>query len=385
MLEWLIVGGGIHGTHLAHVLLAGRGVARDRLAVLDPHPTPLHRWRECTRAVGMRYLRSPSVHHIGLDPFDLVEFARAWPRGRPFTPPYDRPALAMFDAHCDTLIAREGLDAVRIRGVAQAISAVQGGYRVQTPAGEIVTRRIVLALGLGEQPLWPGWALTAQAFGARVDHVFEPGFSPDQVSDGPVLVVGGGISGGQLAASLATAGREVRLWMRHGLRVHQFDSDPGWIGPRYMAGFAREESVPKRREMIAAARHRGSMPLDVADDLGTHIKAGRVTLIGGDFEAADAVAKGGLVLRTSTGSWGAAHTVLCTGFAPTRPGGALVDGLVADLGLRCAGCGYPIADATLQWRPGLFVMGPLAELELGPTARNITGARAGAERIARAA
>jgi hypothetical protein len=77
--------------------------------------------------------------------------------------------------------------------------------------------------------------------------------------------------------------------------------------------------------------------------------------------------------------------VLCTGFAPTRPGGALVDGLVADLGLRCAGCGYPIADATLQWRPGLFVMGPLAELELGPTARNITGARAGAERIARAA
>jgi hypothetical protein len=39
----------------------------------------------------------------------------------------------------------------------------------------------------------------------------------------------------------------------------------------------------------------------------------------------------------------------------------------------------------LQWGPGLFVMGPLAELELGPTARNITGARAGAARIARAA
>jgi hypothetical protein len=34
---------------------------------------------------------------------------------------------------------------------------------------------------------------------------------------------------------------------------------------------------------------------------------------------------------------------------------------------------------------GLFVTGPLAELELGPTARNIAGARRAGERIARAA
>ena len=35
--------------------------------------------------------------------------------------------------------------------------------------------------------------------------------------------------------------------------------------------------------------------------------------------------------------------------------------------------------------PGLFVSGPLADLELGPAARNIAGARAAAERILSAA
>ena len=32
-LEWLIVGGGVHGTHLAHVLVNALGVVRDRLRV----------------------------------------------------------------------------------------------------------------------------------------------------------------------------------------------------------------------------------------------------------------------------------------------------------------------------------------------------------------
>jgi hypothetical protein len=36
---------------------------------------------------------------------------------------------------------------------------------------------------------------------------------------------------------------------------------------------------------------------------------------------------------------------------------------------------------TLEWAPGLYVTGQLAELELGPTARNIGGARLAAERL----
>ncbi|MBM4391153.1 MAG: FAD/NAD(P)-binding protein [Deltaproteobacteria bacterium] len=381
MLEWLIVGGGIHGTHLSHVLVHGRGVDRDRVAVLDPHATPLQRWRECTRAIGMRHLRSPGVHHLDLDPFALHRFAPAG--GGAFAPPYDRPSLELFNTHCDAIVREGGLDALRIRGAATGLSAVPDGYRVDTGRGAIEARRVVLALGLGDQVAWTGWALALGAAGANVEHVFAPGFDRRALPRGPTLVVGGGITAGQLALALVRDGREVVLWMRHPMRVHQFDSDPGWIGPRFMEGFRAERDSARRRAQIAGARHRGSMPMDVADEVGAAIRSGALRLAGGDFVRAAPVA-GGLVLETSSGTYGAAAAVLCTGFDARRPGGAWLDRAVDELGLTCAACGYPVPDARLQWRPGLFVMGPLSELELGPTARNITGARSGAQRIAAA-
>ena len=67
MLDWPIVGGGVHGTHLAHDLLQRRGVARRRLAVVDPHAEPLARWNRRTTNVDMAYLRSPNVHNLGLE------------------------------------------------------------------------------------------------------------------------------------------------------------------------------------------------------------------------------------------------------------------------------------------------------------------------------
>jgi len=41
-------------------------------------------------------------------------------------------------------------------------------------------------------------------------------------------------------------------------------------------------------------------------------------------------------------------------------------------------------DKTLCWSPGLYVMGTLAELEMGPIAANIAGARQAARRLAAA-
>jgi hypothetical protein len=48
-------------------------------------------------------------------------------------------------------------------------------------------------------------------------------------------------------------------------------------------------------------------------------------------------------------------------------------------------CGFPAPTRSLEWAPGLYVTGALAELELGPTAPNIAGARSAGERLARAA
>ena len=74
--------------------------------------------------------------------------------------------------------------------------------------------------------------------------------------------------------------------------------------------------------------------------------------------------------------------LLATGFHPRRPGGGLLDGTIGRLGLECAACGYPVVDSSLRWGPGLYVTGPLAELEIGPVARNILGARLAGERLA---
>ena len=51
------------------------------------------------------------------------------------------------------------------------------------------------------------------------------------------------------------------------------------------------------------------------------------------------------------------------------------------LQLPLAPDGYPVVDEHLRWTPGLFVMGPLAELVVGPAARNLGGARMAAQRI----
>ena len=78
------------------------------------------------------------------------------------------------------------------------------------------------------------------------------------------------------------------------------------------------------------------------------------------------------------------RVLLATGFEQTRPGGAWLDQTIAELGLSCGACGYPIVDNMLRWHPQIHVSGPLAELEIGPVSRNIIGARLAALRLLRA-
>jgi hypothetical protein len=80
-------------------------------------------------------------------------------------------------------------------------------------------------------------------------------------------------------------------------------------------------------------------------------------------------------IRTAADSVAAERVVLATGFRPERPGGRLVDRLIRDFDLPCNPCGYPIVGEDLLWGENIYVTGPLAELQVGPCARNIVGAR----------
>jgi len=387
MLGWLIIGGGIHGVHIAARLIGEAGVPPGRLRILDPGARLLERWKACTAATGMSHLRSPSVHHLDVDPSSLGRFAGTEQRRGPglFAPPYARPSLALFNEHCEHVVATYGLAASHLQGRAEAIGLGCDGVMVRTSDGRaLLAAQVVLALGNSDQPAWPLWASGGDP---RVRHIFAPGFVLDRgMRRQEVVVVGGGISAAQIALWLAggldrTHQGRVHLVSRHEPREHQFDSDPGWLGPKFMCGFERERSPERRRALIAQARHRGSLPPDVYAAVVRAIGAGRVHWHQAEVRGlrhADAK----LWVRLSSGpGLRADQVLLATGFETERPGGPLIDGLITEASLPCAACGYPLVDEHLRWHPRIFTTGPLAELVLGPAARNIAGARRAADRI----
>ena len=137
-LDWLIIGGGIHGVHIAARLLGDAAVAPEGLRIVDPGQRLLERWRTSTATTGMTHLRSPSVHHLDLNPWALQRFAgkrQHWKPGS-FAAPYDRPALALFNAHCDQVIESFALDDLHVRSRAVTCLVDCDGVRVGLSDGQ---------------------------------------------------------------------------------------------------------------------------------------------------------------------------------------------------------------------------------------------------------
>ncbi len=386
MLEWLIVGGGVHGTHLSLHLTQSLGIPRDKVRVLDPHEQALARWNECTENTGMAFLRSPYVHQIDLHAYSLMKFSktREGRRCKRFVDPYFRPGTALFRAHVEHVVRTNKLHDLRIKGTANGLSQCTGGIRIETEHGSLESRKVLLAISASDMPKWPAWGKALKAVEAPVDHVFDPTFSRANVPNfSNAVVIGGGITAAQLALSLSERpSGTVTLLTPHAPRIVQFDSDPGWIGPKYLDGYHRETNMDKRRAMIAAARNKGTMPPDVHGPLRRAVASGKVRMKVGFAEEASLV-DDLISLHLADGeTLTADRVILATGFEAKRPGGEWLDKAISELGLSCASCGYPIVDAGLKWHPGIYVTGPLAELSLGPVARNIVGARLASERLA---
>ncbi len=380
-LDVLIIGGGIHGVHIAARLIGEAGFSPERLRIVDPADRLLDRWRTCTATTAMTHLRSPSVHNLDLNPWALQRFAgkRKKRKQNLFAAPFDRPALGLFNAHCDRVIDKFGLAELHIQARATACSIECEHVGVELSNGQQLTAtNVVLAVGSSEHPEWPAWAPREDE---RIHHVFDPGFDGWPTSKETIAVIGGGISAAQVALRLLKEGHDVHLVSRHALRKQQFDSEPGWLGPKFMAGFLQEPDFDRRRAMIVKARHIGSIPPDIKRTLHRVIHEGLISWHEGQVSKLDTSGgkvstelRSGITIETD-------RALLATGFAQMRPGGALVDQLVASESLCCAQCGYPVVDESLRWHSRIFVSGPLAELELGPAARNIAGARRAANRL----
>lgn len=396
MLDWLIIGGGIHGTHIAHVLTATGAVTRARIRVLDPAGEPLARWNRLTGNTGMDVMRSPSVHHLGLESDELNQFARSpdgFAHGK-LRSPFGRPSYDLFQAHNRHLVQQHRLDGLWLPGTAQRLIKRRAGWMVESDQGSISARNVLLAVGRTalNRPAWS--RSVGSAPGAPVHHLFEESFVPTSIPRWRhLVVVGGGISAAQVACRLSARaasagfGGRVTLLMRHPVRTAHFDSDPCWNGPKCLTKFHHTADYAQRRAQINAGRYRGSIPHDVLRELERHCAREQLQLrqdevVGAQCLPAQADRPSTIELRLAGGATlNADRVILATGFDPTVPGGELVDKAIAAYGLCCAPCGYPVVSPQLEWIDGLYVTGPLAELELGATAPNIRGARMAAERL----
>lgn len=384
MVEWAIVGGGIHGTTIAHSLITRGYAARDEIRIIDPHPELLYEWKRATANVGMEFLRSPGVHHIDTEPFSLKHFAgNNSGNYHLFTEPNERPSLALFNAHAEDAIRRSRLSETHLQEIVTGIELLNGSAQITTSGQALKARKVILAIGSTGSARWPEWAREARTNGARISHVLEPSYSRENIPEtGRIIVIGGGMSGVQTALSLATSDRHVTLLSPKPLRYNNYDADPGWMGPKFLGRFRSISSPVRRRDVIQQARNSGSVTYELKRSLMQKTRDKLCDVATGTISSCSVLTSDLMMLSLSDGQKiGANYIILATGYSSKRPGGRLVDNLIADHNLECSPCGFPITGPDLRWSENLYVTGPLAELEVGPVSRNIIGARMAAERI----
>lgn len=366
MYDWLIIGGGPHGRFIANAI--HRAAPDAALAVLDPAGL-LDAWCRRADACGMTYLRSSNAHHLGARADSLRVFAGEHGfDGRAELGYYRRPSRALFEAHARWALTRP---VTPIAAAALSIERRHPGWQVHTDAGDVLAaRRVVLATGPGQPYRPPGLALA--------EHVFDSDFvlgTPGRRT----AVIGGGITGAQLALRGAEAGHTVCWLTRSPPRAADFDSDPCYAGPRCMTPFI-DTPIAARTRLLRDARQPGTLPPDVMTRITAALSARQLS-----WQCAGVAEYRDHQLRLENGrTLAAERVILATGFEPIARRHSLLGRCIEQLDLTTDDDHVVINDA-LEALPGLHLAGRPASLQLGPMAGNLKGARMAGQRLARVA
>lgn len=385
--EWVIIGGGVCGVAVATQLIKTRKVDSSRLMLIDPAPELLHEWKRKAARTGMTHLRSPSVHHLDTKPFSLQAFAKkhGWKTG--FSGPYKKPSLELFHAHCDALINECRLNESHYSCAVDKLSYSENKYVIRTSHGSrIQADKVVIATGMSNQIRQPDWISSLDSnTEANIAHVLDYEEIKEQEMSKPLLVIGGGITACQTALKWSEKfPGEVILNSRHDFRIAEFDSSPGWMGPKFMASWEKIDDVKKRRSLIQDARMRGSIPGALHRKVKKAMLTGSLRLIKDQVETAERTREGLQLTFTQGDTLDIKSILLCTGYDQSAAVPDWLAEFAAIHDLPYAPCGTPLPNGDLNWHDGLFLTGSLTDLQLGPTARNIAGAKKAASLIAQA-
>ncbi|UEX90404.1 FAD/NAD(P)-binding protein [Staphylococcus ratti] len=370
MSKWMIIGGGVQATTIA-IHLRALGLSQKNLYIIDPNEKLMAQFENQTQRIGMEYLRSPIVHHCHPGPFDLKKFARVEHYAQPFKGQHRRPRLDMFFDHTRYWIAQYNLEASHIQQKAIDIKKEGNQWDVRLGNGQwLHTQHVILAMGTHHHPKIP------EIFEGRADvmHIHDTTMTPNYEAS---HVVGSGISSGHLTLKLLTEQleKQIHLWMKKDFEIFDFDADPAWLGPKNMRGFQQEQDLFKRITINQKERHKGSMPKDMVMALKHYQQEGRLVI-----HHAPIISCEDHYIVTEKERIYYDSILLATGFKYDVMQQPLMQRLCAMPQARCVD-DFPQTTTELEWLPNLYVAGMMADLELGPFARNIMGGRQAALRI----
>jgi thioredoxin reductase len=170
---------------------------------------------------------------------------------------YKRPSLELFNDHCDQILSETNVKKSWYQGVVAKVQKGKERWEVTTEDGDIIqTKNVVIAISVNEQLLIPDWAKELAVHSPnRVHHIFDDKLMDVKEMKPPIAIIGGGITAAHLAIKMAGEyPGEVTLIKRHPFRIHDFDSDPGWLGLKFQGPYRKVKDYKIRRELIKEAR-----------------------------------------------------------------------------------------------------------------------------------
>jgi cation diffusion facilitator CzcD-associated flavoprotein CzcO len=380
-----VIGAGPQALTLVTHLFQKRKGWGDRIRVFDFNSTWLNQWQHQFAALEIPHLRSPAVHHPDPNPFALRQFAQYRPQE--LYPPYDLPGTQLFADFCTQVVQRWELPNHVIPAQVSLIEPLPKGFRLQLKNGEsVLVRRVVVANGGGE-PLLPDWVkkISTGYPSDRLQHTSQIDLRTIHCQGEQILIIGSGLSSGHLAIGAVKRGARVTMMARRTFYEKFFDADPGWLGPKYLKGFRTETCWKKRWQIVMEARNGGSLTPAVMTQLRRLKAEGKIQLIENcqvqqalwDGNSWNIKCSDGEVLKCDR-LWLATGTTINVEQQP------LLSQMTKKHPIPLIN-GLPILTSHLRWGDReLYLMGGLSALQVGPTARNLSGARMATERIVEA-
>src|SRR6478736_3245637 len=194
VLDTAVIGAGAAGLHVGR-LLVDRGV---HVELFDEHAHVGDSWRERYRS--LRIFSPGRVSSLPGLPLDVGFFGY--------------PSAQQMGDYLERYAGRFGIP---VRSSATAVSLTgdgAGGFRLELANGDtVLAQRVIVAAGAHRTPKLPAFAQALDESIVQLTSIDYRG--PEQLAAGPVLVVGAGNSGTDIALEAARNGHQVTISGRH--------------------------------------------------------------------------------------------------------------------------------------------------------------------------